>query len=101
VEFNPVVTESEVMTPPVKEKMPSLGPSRFHNGSNCLRQQTAVDRWVVKANIELYGGLLKTEADVTKRAIIASLLASEVEKTIVPKTEDGPAARIILVSRSG
>ena len=60
-----------------------------------LREQAAVDRWVVKANIELFRAVLATEADVTKRAIITSLLAAEAEKTNAPTTKDGLAPRIL------
>jgi two-component sensor histidine kinase len=81
VEFNPVVTDPEVMTPPVREEMPSLDPSRFNSGSDVFCKQTAVDRWVVQANIELFRAVLATETDTNKREIITSLLATEVEKT--------------------
>lgn len=101
VKFSPLVPDSDVMTPPVREEMPSLSPSRLHNGSDAFCQQTAADKWVVQANIELYGALLKTETDVTKRAIIASPLATEIEKTTSPTTGDSWAARIILDSQSG
>ena len=101
VEFSPVVPVSDDISPPVWADMPAFGPSRCHDGNGPLHQQAAVDRWVVQANIERFGALLATETDATKRAMIASLLATEVEKTTAPKTEDGMAPRIILAARSG